>query len=320
MTNLPTGRRILVTGGAGFVGSSLVELLAAHNTVTVLDDLTTGRRENLPEGVRLIVGDVRSEADVAAACAGAELIFHLAVRCLRFGLSHPEETAAVNGAGSLVVALAAARCGADRLVYVSSSEVYGDMRPGQEPQPTTVYAASKLAGEAYVRGVARTTGLAVTIVRPFNAYGPRCHLSGPSAEVIPRFALRLRAGRPLPVFGDGLQDRAFTWVGDSARGIALAAGANEPLAGPFDISSERRASILEIGSLLGERLGIEPVWSVLPPRPGDVREQHPDPEPARAALGFEARVALSDGLDRFVGWLDSAAPSPASLIDAEQNW
>lgn len=315
MSGLPRGRRILVTGGAGFVGSHLVALLAEHNDVVVLDDLSTGRRDNVT--VPIIEGDVRDTATVAAAVAGRHLVFHLAVRSLRHGLGRPRDCADVNALGSLNVALACRDAAVERLVYVSSSEVYGNTRDGS-CAPTTVYAASKLAGELHCQAVTRTWGLPVTVLRPFNAYGPRCHLGGPSAELIPRYALRLRAGRPLPVFGDGQQDRAFTWVGDTALGIALAGAAD--CEGPLDLSRAERFSVRQVGEQLGEILGIPATWQVLPPRPGDVGAQHPDPEPARRALGFEAATDLQTGLRRFVAWLAERAPDPERWLDADRNW
>ena len=334
---LPRGRRVLVTGGAGFVGSHLVELLCQDNEVTVLDDLSTGKRANLAGArhpVELVVGDVRDPATVERAVRDQDLVYHLAILNLRLSLSDPQSNASVNSMGTLQVALACAARRVERLVYVSSSEIYGNMtRPGSLPAPTTVYASSKLAGEHHVAAVARTTGLPVSICRPFNAYGPRAHLSGPSAEVIPRFALRLRAGWPLPIFGGGGQTREFTWVQDLVRGVAAAgalshagAGAGAVaseaalIEGPFDLAHPQPISVREVAEVLAQRLtGRAPELKLLTARPGDVQAHMADPGPARERMGFVAPTTFAQGVDRFLAWLEEAVPDPMTVLAAEAN-
>ena len=191
------GKRVLVTGGAGFVGGHLVDLLARHNRVTVLDDFSVGSRQNLVgrEQVAVIEADVRDRQSTRAAVEQADVVFHLATVCLRVSLSDPVLSHDVNDIGSLEVLLAARECGVDRFVYVSSSEVYGNARwiPMDEDHPTlpsTPYGASKLAGEAMTLSFHHTYGLPAVVVRPFNIYGPRSHAEGPSGES----SARLRTG------------------------------------------------------------------------------------------------------------------------------
>src|SRR5712664_819803 len=233
------GKRVLVTGGAGFVGSHLVDLLGRSNQVTVLK------------------ADVRDRASLEAAVKQSDVIFHLAVVCLRVSIPDPMASHLVNDLGTLNLLLAARDSPVQRFIYVSSSEVYGSARrvPMDEEHPlnpTTPYAAGKLAGESYALSFHRTYGLPATVVRPFNIYGPREHADGPSGEVIPRFVARALAEKPLVVFGDGLQTRDFTWVGDTVRGILMAAECDELVGDRVNIARGREVRILDIAGLVRE--------------------------------------------------------------------
>ncbi len=222
------GRSVVVTGGAGFIGSSLVRTLAdAGASVTVVDNLVNGTRENLADvlGPRcnLSVADVRDRAAMTVALTGADVVFHLACLGVRHSIHAPVENHDVNASGTLTLLEAARSAGVGRFVYVSSSEVYGTARYAPMPEdhptePLTVYGGSKLAGERYTHAYFRTYGMETVVVRPFNAFGPRCHHEGDSGEVIPKFMLRCLAGLPMVVFGDGTQTRDFTFVTDTARG------------------------------------------------------------------------------------------------------
>ena len=297
----------LVTGGAGFVGSELVaRLVAAGRRVIVLDDLATGRRENLAEltggAVELVVGDVRDEALAAACLHQVETVYHLACVNLRRSLHDPGAAHAVNATGTFALLEAARSTSIRRWVQVSSSEVYGSaqrtpMDEAHPTEPTTAYGASKLAGEAYARAHHRTYGLPVVVVRPFNAYGPRCHHEGDSGEVIPRFVLRALAGRPLPIFGDGAQTRDFTHVGDVAAGIH-AAGAIPGVEGrTFNLGSGCERSVADLARLVVGLVGTpETPIAHEPPRSGDLARQCADATAARRMLGFEASDRLAEGI------------------------
>ncbi len=322
-----------MTGGAGFIGSELVRQLHATGAeVVVVDNLSTGRQENLAnvggERVRLVVADVRDERRVIEAMRGVEVVFHLACRGVRHSLHSPRESHDVNATGALAVLEAARRAGVRRLVYVSSSEVYGSVRwaPMTEDHPTyptTVYGASKLAGEGYARAYHRAYGFPAVVVRPFNAYGPRCHHEGDSGEVIPKFVLRALAGRPMVIFGDGLQTRDFTFVTDTARGILLAAQVDEAVGETINLGSGQEITVNalaeEVAAVTGRRLA-DVVHDA--PRPGDIRRLCADPMKARRLLRFEPRIGLREGLARVRDWYVAGGQSLESLLaeDVVRNW
>jgi len=317
-------RRALVTGGAGFVGSELVTQLVADGWhVTVLDDLATGRRANLAhvpaDRWTLVVGDVRDRPLVASLARTTPIVFHLACLGVRHSLVAPRANADVNADGTLAALEAARAARVERLVHVSSSEVYGSAvrEPMDEDHPTapaTVYGAGKLAGEAYARAFHASFGVPVAIVRPFNAYGPRAHHEGTSGELIPRFLLHALAGRPLPVFGDGEQARDFTWVGDTARGIRLAATCPGAVGATLNLGSGRaitvRALAAAIAALVGRDVPLEPQA----PRPGDVRRLIADATRAATVLGWRPTVDFADGLARTLAWYRDQELDPERLL------
>lgn len=326
------GRSVVLTGGAGFIGSHVADrLLAIGVVVTVVDDLSVGTRENLrdfeAQGGRFVQGDVRDEATMDVAVQGASAVLHMACDNLRASLGRPLHTHEVNATGTLVTALAAARAGVHRFVYVSSSEAYGSARtiPMAEDhplEPTTVYGAAKAAGELYAQGVMRTYGMEATVIRPFNSYGPREHASGTSAEVIPKFVTRIRAGLPPVIFGDGSQTRDFTWVEETAAGIVLATASDELVGGAVNIACGKGVSIAEIAEMLLEIMdssGLQPERD--DPRPGDVQNHCADTRKARDLLGFEAATPIREGLERYVAWMEqTSAASEADAAAAVRNW
>lgn len=324
---------VLVTGGAGFVGSELVDqLVASGRQVIVLDSLVNGKRENLaglaPGAVRLVVGDIRDDDLLGTLLPGVSTVFHLACLGLRHSLRSPEENHAVNATGTLRLVGAARAAGVERFVHVSTSEVYGTARAvpmGEDhpTAPTTVYGAAKLAGEAYARALHSTHGFPVVIVRPFNSFGPRCHHEGDSGEVIPRFLLRALAGRPMVIFGDGAQTRDFTHVTDTARGTLLAGLAEEAVGRTINLGSGRETSIADLASAVA-RLAGRPGAGIVhdAPRPGDVRRLCADAALARRLLGWEPRVTLEDGLARLRDWYAARGVSAEELLEAEavRSW
>ncbi len=324
------GKRILVTGGAGFIGSHLVDLLSSTNDVTVLDDFSVGATANLrevPRPVRILRTDITDSAAVRAAVSQAEVIFHLAVVCLRVSISDPMRSHLTNDLGTLNLLMAARDSAIERFVHVSSSEVYGtsvreSMDEDHPLNPTTPYGASKAAADTYALSFHHTYGMPVTVVRPFNTYGPREHLDGPSGEVIPKFVARALAGKPLLVFGDGLQTRSFTWVGDIVRGIALAAQSDALVGSAINIARAEEVSVLAIAHHLRRMLGREVRIDHRAERPGDVRRHNAGVERARRLLGFHADVGIEEGLARYLAWVRSQAGEPSKWLEREQelNW
>ena len=330
--NAKTGRA-LVTGGAGFIGSELVaQLVASAWDVVVLDNLATGRWENL-EGVPLapggrITGDVRDAALLARVLPGIDTMFHLACRGLRFGLHAPRETHEVNATGTLIALEAARNAAVRRFVYVSSSEVYGaatrvPMAEDGPTLPTTAYGASKLAGEAYARAYHGSRELAVTIVRPFNSYGPRAHHEGDAGEVIPKFALRALAEQPLTIFGDGAQTRDFTFVSDTARGIALAATIEAAVGETVNLGSGNEMSIRAVAlAVLDAVGGSRSSLRFDAPRPGDLPRLCADIDKAQRLLGYRATVPFHEGLALLIEWYGRDRSEAERLLRADvvRNW
>ena len=325
--------RILVTGGAGFIGSELVaQLVAGGNRVIVLDSLVNGRRENLaglnPVQIELVEGDIRDEALLAELLPTARTVYHLACLGVRHSLHAPRENHEVNSTGTLLLLKAARAASVERFIHVSSSEVYGSAQrvPIGEDHPlcpTTVYGAAKLAGEAYARAFFETWQLPVVIVRPFNAFGPRCHHEGDSGEVIPRFLLRALADRPLVVFGDGMQTRDFTYVEDTARGILLAGTSDAAIGGTFNLGSGCEQRIGELAAKVAAAAE-RPTPKIIheSPRPGDVHRLLADSTLAHRTFGFEPSVPFEEGLRRLATWYRQQGISPEKLLEQEilRNW
>jgi UDP-glucose 4-epimerase len=327
-------RRCLVTGGAGFIGSHLVDHLVAEDwAVTILDDFSTGTRANLSEAqsrgdVRIAQGSILDPRAIEAAMAGSDVVFHLAVQCVRRSLGEPLHNHEVNATGTLNVLEVARRRRVRRFIYCSSSEVYGNC--GCEPlvetatvcEPATVYGAAKLAGEHYAKAYWQTYGLPTIVVRPFNTYGPREHTSGDLAEVIPRFVIRVLNGLPPVIFGTGENGRDFTYVTETARGIALAASCDALVGRAVNIAYGEMVTVRQVAEAIARlcgRPGLRPRF--IEPRPGDVRALQADTRLAREILGFAAEVGLEDGLRRYIDWFRVAHPDPAALLEDDiRNW
>jgi UDP-glucose 4-epimerase len=300
------GKRVVVTGGAGFIGSHVVDaLVGLGSDVVALDDLSVGNRENLAEaeerGAKLVVADVRDAEALDRELRGAAAVVHMACDNLRASLGNPLRSHEVNATGSLVTALAASRAAVERFVYVSSSEAYGSavrepMDEDHPLRPTTVYGAAKAAGELYAQSCMRAYDLPVTVIRPFNSYGPRSHAEGTSAEVIPKMTARIRAGESPVIFGDGSQTRDFTWVEETARGIVAATAADALVGEAVNIAFGRGVSIREVCELLLDILGSELEPELVEARPGDVEVHYADTTKARTVLGFEAEIEIREGL------------------------
>lgn len=303
--------RALVTGGAGFIGSAIVDgLLAAGHQPRVLDNFSTGNRANLAhlrDEVEIVEGDLRSYERVHNAVAGCELVFHEgALPSVPRSIADPLTSSEINVGGTLNVLLAARDAGVRRVIFASSSSVYGDA-PGfprhesQATEPMAPYAVSKLAAEQYCRVATRVYGLETVSLRYFNVFGPRQDPLSQYSAVIPKFIVALREGRPPVVHGDGGQSRDFTYISDVVRANLLAANADGAAAGRvINIACGRDHSLNELVALLRSltRSDVEPEHADA--RPGDVRRSQADIALAGELLGFVPEVTFEEGLRRTV--------------------
>lgn len=295
--------KVLVTGGAGFIGSHSVEaLLAAGADVTVLDNLSAGRLENLPADPRisLVVGDIRDAATVRTAMRGVTHVLHLAAQVsVRASIDQPVESSSHNVAGFLTVADEARRAGAARVVYASSAAVYGV--PARLPldedspcAPISPYGMEKLIDDQYAGLFATLYGQSLLGLRYFNVYGPRQDPASPYAGVISRFSDRLKADAALTVFGDGLQSRDFVYVKDVARANVAALASDHR--GVLNVGTGASVSLLQLIESLARCARRSPRVEHAAPAPGDIRDSAMSPAAMRRVLGFVPATTLAEGL------------------------
>ncbi|HUE70713.1 MAG TPA: SDR family oxidoreductase [Pirellulaceae bacterium] len=300
----------LVTGGAGFVGSHIVEALVRRgDQVRVLDNFSTGNRQNLAaiaDRIELIEGDVNDPERVARAVKGVDCIFHeAALASVPRSVESPLESHAACATGTVNVLDQARRAGVRRVVYAASSSAYGNQphaskRESDLPSPLSPYAAAKLASELYCQAFYHTYGLETVCLRYFNVFGPRQDPHGPYAAVIPLFITKLLAGeRPL-IYGDGKQSRDFAYVENVVQANLLAAEAPGVAGRTFNVGCGRSVSLLDLLNSLNRLLktNVEPEFQ--PARAGDVRDSLADITHAVTDLGYEPRVDLEEGLRRSV--------------------
>jgi UDP-glucose 4-epimerase len=296
----------LVTGGAGFIGSTLTRMLLERGyAVRVYDDLSSGSQEHL-EGldVELVVGDVRDPEHLARTCAGVDTVFHLAAGAgVVDSIERPIENFDLNARGTLLALWAAKQAGVRRLVFSSSNAPLGDNAyPASEDKPVaplSPYGAGKATGEAYCSAFFGAYGFEAVAVRFSNAYGPR---SGRKSNVIPLFIRRILAGEPLIVYGDGTQTRDFVYVTDLAGGLIRAA--ETPGAGGqiYQLASGVETSLNDLVAMLRDVSGREPQVVNEPPRAGEIQRNYSLVDKAREQLGHAPEVALRDGLQRTWNW------------------
>jgi UDP-glucose 4-epimerase len=304
--------RVLVTGGAGFIGSNLVRaLLERGDDVRVLDNFSTGSRRNL-DGieVEIVEGELRSYERVHNAVRGAEIVFHLgALGSVPRSVQDPLTSGAVNVEGTLNVMLAARDEGIRRVVFASSSSIYGNqpelpLRESMAPDPISPYGVAKLAAERYCVSFSRVYHSFETVVlRYFNVFGPRQDPRSQYAAVVPLFITAIAAGEPVTIFDDGEQSRDFTYVDNVVAANLLAADVEGVSGRIFNISAGGPVTVNELAETIG-RLLDKPVERLyLPPRPGDLRDSWANVDEGRRVLGFEPGTDLEEGLRRTAAFL-----------------
>lgn len=322
-----TQERILVTGGAGFIGSFVVEELVRRGLdVVVLDNFRSGKRENLSavaNRIKIVEGDIRSLDTLDRVMRGVNTVYHMAVEPLTIGLIDPFLMDSVNSTGTLNVLYAARKHKVVRFNYVSSSEVYGSAKyvPMDESHPMdpyTTYAASKAAGEAYTRAYHNCYGMDFTLIRPFNAYGPRHRMDSYSA-VIFCFLERFLAGKSPIIYGTGNQTRDLSFVKDSARGIVLAGQSKATLNEAINIGTGTEVSVNQIARVMSDAMGKNVTPRHEKERPGDVMRHLADISKATKILGFKPKYSFEQGIRETVAWYEDAHKNPTPSSNREKK-
>ena len=304
--------RVLVTGGAGFIGSNLVRaLLERGDDVRVLDNFSTGSRRNLAGlDVEVVEGELRSYERVHNAVRGTEIVFHLgALGSVPRSVQDPLTSSAVNVEGTLNVQLAARDEGVRRVVFASSSSIYGNqselpLREAMAPDPISPYGVAKLAAERYCVSFSRVYHSFETVVlRYFNVFGPRQDPTSQYAAVVPLFITAIAAREPVTIFDDGEQSRDFTYVDNVVDANLQAAEAEGASGRIFNIAGGAPATVNELAEAIGRLLDKPVERRYLPPRPGDLRDSWADVSEGRRTLGYEPSVSLEEGLRRTAEFL-----------------
>jgi UDP-glucose 4-epimerase len=299
-------RKVLVTGGGGFIGSNLVHtLLERGDSVRVLDNFATGNRHNLADiadEIEVVEGDLRSYERVHTAVRGIEIVFHQgALGSVPRSVQDPLTSTAVNVEGTLNVLLAARDEGVSRVVAASSSSVYGDggtfpRVETQAPNPISPYAVAKLAAERFCVSFFRVYGLEAVALRYFNVFGPNQDPTSQYAAVVPLFVQAIKEGRPVTIYGDGEQSRDFTYVANVVEanlGAAVATGAGGTV---LNIAAGGSETVNTLADTIGRLLGLPVVREFEPARPGDVEQSWADVSLARELIGFQAHIGFEEGL------------------------
>ena len=303
--------KVVITGGCGFIGSNLAHELADENEVIVIDDLSTGRSENNEdllnnENYRFVKGSITNLDLLKQTFDGADYVFHqAAIPSVPRSIKDPAKTNEVNISGTLNVLIAAEHNNVKKVVYASSSSVYGDTpalpkEEGMIPNPLSPYAVSKLTGEYYCKVWSDIYGLKTASLRYFNVYGPKQDPSSEYAAVIPKFITRVLNGEPPIIYGDGEQTRDFTFVKDVVSANILAAKSS--VTGIFNIGGGQRISINELAETIikASGTGTDPGLTYMEPREGDVKHSLADIHRAESIIGYNPAYTLDDGLEETI--------------------
>ncbi|MGB2965713.1 MAG: SDR family oxidoreductase [Anaerolineales bacterium] len=306
-------KKCLVTGGAGFIGSHIVERLVERgDTVRVLDNFSSGKKENLEtvqDQIEIVSGDLRNETDLKKAVKGIDLIFHQAAFVsVPLSIEDPDQCFQTNVAGTINLLSAAVKAQVKRVVLASSAAVYGDnpavpLVEAAELDPLSPYAASKRVGEIYAGIYSNLLDLEVVALRYFNVYGPKQNPDSDYAAVIPIFIKNMLAGEQPTIYGDGLQSRDFIFIADVVRANLLASESNFASGRTINICSGSEINLLQLTETLSEILGRDSQPDFEEERPGDIYRSSGNPSLAREILNFETLVDLPTGLRDTVNWM-----------------
>jgi nucleoside-diphosphate-sugar epimerase len=304
--------KVLVTGGAGFIGSHIVEALVREgHTVRVMDDFSLGHRENLApvrKHVEILKADCSNLKAAERAVQGMEVVYHeAAVPSVARSVSDPLRSHRTNGTATLTMLVAARAAGVRRFIFAGSSSVYGDTKvlPKVEtmtPRPRSPYALEKLTGELYVRIFAELFGMETLTLRYFNVFGPRQDPGSPYSGVISLFCTALQAGKTPVIYGDGKQSRDFTFVDNVVSANLLALKAKDLRGQSVNVATATRVTLLDVLRTLGRALGVRPKAVKQAPRAGDVRHSLADIRAARKLLGYRPLVGFETGLEKTMEW------------------
>lgn len=305
-------RRVLVTGGAGFIGSNLtIALLLSGTRVRVLDNMSTGKILNLQEcidDIELIEGDIRNDNELSRALKGIEIVFHqAALPSVPRSIQDPVTSSEVNAQGTLKLLVLARDQGVERVVYASSSSVYGDSPrlPKEEimaVDPKSPYALSKFTGERYCQLFTKLYGLDTISLRYFNVFGPMQDPESLYAAVIPRFITNVLGGKPISIYGNGDQTRDFTFVENVVNANILAAESSNSSGEVLNIACGERISIMELAKFIMKETGKEVGIERCPGRPGEIRDSLASIEKARALIRYEPSISVWEGLINTIDW------------------
>jgi UDP-glucose 4-epimerase len=301
--------KYIVTGGAGFIGSHIAEALAGKNEIVIIDDLFSGRMQNLDDfrnSVHFVQGSITDLSLMKKICAGADGIFHeAAIASVPRSINNPLATNEANITGTLNVLVAAKECGVRKVIFASSSSVYGETptlpkREDMEPHPLSPYAVTKLAGEHYMKVFAKLYGIKTVTLRYFNVFGPRQDPTSDYAAVIPKFITRTLNHQSPVIFGDGFQTRDFTFVKDVVQANIRAMESDAE--GLFNVAYNQRIDLNTLAQLIMEIVGITVPITYESPRKGDIRDSLADITRAKSGFNFKPAYTVKTGLMETIKW------------------
>jgi UDP-glucose 4-epimerase len=322
---------VLVAGGAGFIGSHVVDhLLENQYNVIVLDNLINGQRSNIAHHLnnphfRFVKGSILNHPLVDMLVKKCNIIINMATLGVRHSIRYPFQNHRLNAEGALILLEAARRYHIARFIQISSSEVYGTaihvpQNENHRTFPHTVYGASKLAGDAYTRAYWLTYGVPTVIVRPFNTFGPRSHYEGDAGEFIPKSIIRALNELPILIFGDGQQSRDLSYVTDIARGIVEVCKSDQVLGETINIGCNQEYRILYIAEMIRKILGDQVQIEFQDKRPGDVLRLFADSSNAQRLIAYQSKVDFQEGLHKTISWFQSQNFHQMMKYEAGRNW